>query len=166
MIIQHIRLAGKPFGTVVATARNRIGISFCCPSDRFSKKEGVRQAIRNIGKGFTPPRRRKIRVEEVHLPRMGGPFVKTIEIHEETAERLIARTVQTVAERAKKYFKELNKMSNTPDNNCDKEPCCNNDPCTNETETPVANTETTECEGTPEKCCGGKEGCKGETEAE
>jgi len=41
MLVKHLRVNHKPFGTIVAIAEHKVGVSLCSPKDRFNKKLGT-----------------------------------------------------------------------------------------------------------------------------
>jgi len=51
MVVRYVRdEKNNPFAVIVATGKNKIGLSLCSPEDKFNKKEGLRLATERAEK--------------------------------------------------------------------------------------------------------------------
>lgn len=83
--MDHVK---QPFGCIVATDADKIGLSFCCPEDNFVKSEGKFEAIKSISDDL-PKCLGRIRTPE-------GVVSKP---------EYVAEKIEHMKKRAKAYFK-------------------------------------------------------------
>lgn len=96
MLVKHVRdVNRKPFATIVAISADKFGVAICSEHDKFNKKLGTKIAKTRALSG-TP------------LPTYGVPN-RNVETYLSTKlpmDAMLIREVNTMLNRAKRYFKE------------------------------------------------------------
>lgn len=91
-----------PFGCIVATSPENIGVSICCPKDHFNKRRARdialgRAMLRDNSLGVVPNRR---------IAGYYGENEKTWYLPEQPMKNYVEECVERIKSRAIKYFKE------------------------------------------------------------
>ena len=109
MLVKHLRDADRvPFATVVAIGRDMVGVSICCPKDKFNKKRGIAIAQGRAEKNHTvglPNRKIEQWFSRAYLEQGGGSNTVD-EIKDIPVNDFICGEVSKMVHRSRLYFKD------------------------------------------------------------